>query len=102
MPSAYFCAVKWKACIALLLLLTPVVVPAAQSVLKIEEVTMMLIDEEKGKDGKAFKVFSPFEEHLIPADYNFYYSAHQDLALFRSGLLTKPYCKRHTQPPDFS
>ncbi len=93
---------KWKALIAFLLLLTPVVVPAAQSALAIEAVSILLIDEEKGNDGKAFKLFSPIEEHLIPSDLYFYFGELQELALFKGSTLTDPYCKVPVQPPDFS
>lgn len=53
---------KWKALIALFVLVATVVVPAAQSVMAENEISMFIVDEEKGNsEGKSF---SPTEEHL--------------------------------------
>ena len=58
----YFCGVKWKALIALFVLAATVLIPAAQSVMAENEVSLFLVDEEKGdSQGKSF---SPTEEHL--------------------------------------
>lgn len=93
---------KWKALIAFLVLLTPVLVPAAQSMLEIEAVSILLIDEEKGKEEKASKIFSPIEEHLIPSDLYFFCGELRALAMFRGVQLTSPHYKVYVQPPDFS
>ena len=53
---------KWKACIALVVLALTLVIPAVQSVLPDSEVTVFIIDEEKGSTGG--KMFNPTEEHL--------------------------------------
>jgi hypothetical protein len=54
--------VKWKALIALFVLVATVVVPAAQSVMAENEISLFIVDEEKGNsEGKSF---SPTEEHL--------------------------------------
>lgn len=95
-------SMKWKALIAFWVLLTPVLVPAAQSMLDIEAVSILLIDEEKGKEDKASKIFSPIEEHLIPGDLYFHNGVMETRAEFRGGTLTNPFSKRHLQPPDFS
>ena len=53
---------KWKALIALFVLAATVLIPAAQSVLVEQEVSLFIVDEEKGNaEGK---IFSPTEEHL--------------------------------------
>ena len=53
---------KWKALIALFVLVATVVVPAAQSVMAENEISLFIVDEEKGNsEGKSF---SPTEEHL--------------------------------------
>ena len=62
MSPTYFRAVKWKALIALFVLVATVVVPAAQSVMAENEISLFIVDEEKGNsEGKSF---SPTEEHL--------------------------------------
>ena len=66
---------KWKALIALFVLATTVLVPAAQSVMAENEISLFIVDEEKG-DSEG-KIFSPTEEHLPAyAEWTF-----QDLAL---------------------
>jgi hypothetical protein len=62
MLKVYFCAVKWKALIALFVLVATVIIPAAQSVLNEQEVSLFIVDEEKGNS--TGKIFSPTEEHL--------------------------------------
>ena len=58
----YFCAVKAKALIALFVLAATVLVPAVQSVLAENEISLFIVDEEKGNS--MGKIFSPTEEHL--------------------------------------
>ena len=53
---------KWKACIALVVLALTLVVPAVQSALPDSEVTLFIVDEEKGSTSG--KMFNPTEEHL--------------------------------------
>ena len=62
MSPTYFRAVKWKALRDLFVLVATVVVPAAQSVIAENEISLFIVDEEKGNsEGKSF---SPTEEHL--------------------------------------
>ena len=60
--KVYFCGVKWKALIALFVLGATLLIPAAQSVLNEQEVSLFIVDEEKGNTSG--KIFSPTEEHL--------------------------------------
>ena len=62
MSTIYFCGVKWKALIALFVLAATLLVPAAQSILAENEISLFMVDEEKG-DSQG-KIFSPTEEHL--------------------------------------
>ncbi|MFM7671002.1 MAG: hypothetical protein ACKO6Q_00195 [Bacteroidota bacterium] len=53
---------KWRALIALFVLAATILVPVAQSVMAENEVSLFLVDEEKGdSQGKSF---SATEEHL--------------------------------------
>ena len=62
MSTTYFCGVKWKALIALFVLAATLLVPAAQSILAENEISLFIVDEEKGNSQG--KMFSPTEEHL--------------------------------------
>jgi hypothetical protein len=90
--------VKWKACIAILVLTLTLVVPAAQSLFSEPEVTVFIIDEEKGStEGK---IFSPTEEHL-PAyhEWDFAQGLSMDRILI-SQLPVDRALELQTPPPD--
>ena len=90
---------KWKACIALIVLALTVVLPAAQSLLPESEVTVFIMDEEKG--GSAGKVFSPTEEHL-PTYHHWDFAEGLILELGSvSQLPVDRALELQTPPPDF-
>lgn len=96
--KVYFCAVKWKALIALFVLAATLVIPAAQSVLNEQEVSLFIVDEEKGSSNG--KVFSPTEEHL-PAYHvlNFLQSLSDD-PIAMSQIPVDRALELQTPPPD--
>jgi len=51
-----------KAFIAFIVLAMTLIMPAAQALMPEPEVSVFIVDEEKGNDSK--KLFSPTEEHL--------------------------------------
>jgi hypothetical protein len=95
----YFCCVKWKACIALIVLSLTVLAPAAQSLLPEPEVTVFLIDEEKSNTGG--KMFNPTEEHL-PSYHNWDFA--EALTIIPATISQLPVDRAldlQTPPPDF-
>lgn len=70
MSLIYLRGVKWKVFIALFVLAATVLIPAVQSALAENEVTVFIVDEEQGNS--AGKSFSPTEEHLpVYPDWTF-------------------------------
>lgn len=89
---------KCKALLALFVLVATLLVPAAQSVLVENEVSIFMVDEEKG-DSEG-KIFSPTEEHLpVYAEWNFLelsipiYTSSYELPVDRA-------TENRTPPPD--
>jgi hypothetical protein len=88
----YFYRVKWKACIALIVLTLTVLAPAAQSLLPEPEVTVFLIDEEKS---------NTTEEHL-PTYHNWDFA--EALTIIPATISQLPVDRAldlQTPPPDF-
>ena len=95
----YFCDVKWKAVIALIILALTLVIPAAQSLLTEPEVTVFIMDEEKGSaEGK---LFNPTEEHL-PTYHDWQFT---ESVILKPGTISQLPVDRalelQTPPPDF-
>lgn len=90
---------KWKACIAFIVLALTLVVPATQSLLPEPEVTVFIMDEEKGN--ASGKLFNPTEEHLPSYhQWEFAETLLVDLASISQVPVDRA-LELQTPPPDF-
>ncbi len=75
--------------------------PAAQSLLTKTEISILIMDEEKGQENTQGKSFSPMEEHLIPDALWYFDAVAGTKGTPPGGTLPDPIRKHLTPPPDF-